>query len=420
MPDMTKSGKKSKPLTKPLKKAGKESRRNRAQAPSLMEPMVLSSDSRQQSELADLALELATESTRFKSSIPPAFVAGLAVLVRAMNCYYSNLIEGHDTHPVDIERALRKDYSRDPEKRDLQLEAASHIAVQAWIDEGGLTNRPLKVVSIIEIHKRFYDSLPEALMWVQDPETQKKFKVVPGKLRERQVKVGLHVPVEPQYLPAFMERFESAYAGLSKVQSIIATAASHHRLLWIHPFLDGNGRVARLMSYAVFLDLLDTGGIWSIARGLARNQAEYKRHLMACDQPRHGDLDGRCSLSEEALAAFTRFFLQTCLDQVRFMASLIRPDLLRERVLSWAREEVALGVLPPRSIAVMESLLSLGELARGDVQSILNASPATARRVISALLHIGVVTSTSIRAPIRLAFPASLASRWLPGMFPEK
>ncbi len=43
-----------------------------------------------------------------------------------MNCYYSNLIEGHDTHPVDIERALRHDYSDDPRTRNLQLEAAAH------------------------------------------------------------------------------------------------------------------------------------------------------------------------------------------------------------------------------------------------------------------------------------------------------
>lgn len=54
----------------------------------------------------------------------------LADLVRAMNCYCSNLIEGHDTHPIDIERAMRNDYSSDPKKRKLQLEAKAYIAVQ--------------------------------------------------------------------------------------------------------------------------------------------------------------------------------------------------------------------------------------------------------------------------------------------------
>ena len=37
-----------------------------------------------------------------------------------MNCYYSNLIEGHNTHPIDIQRALFGEQSRDPKKRDLR------------------------------------------------------------------------------------------------------------------------------------------------------------------------------------------------------------------------------------------------------------------------------------------------------------
>jgi Fic family protein len=409
-------GKKKKPLKEPLIKTVKD----RGENTSLMEPMILSSDCRYQRELTDLALELATESAAFRNSIPPAFVEALSILVRAMNCYYSNLIEGHDTHPVDIERALKKDYSKDPQKRNLQLEAEAHIAVQAWIDAGGILQRALTVDGIIEVHRRFYELLPEELLWVEDPKSAEKIKVIPGELRTRDVKVGQHVAISPGSLPRFLQRFESAYSQLGKSESIIAAAASHHRILWIHPFLDGNGRVARLMSYAVLLELLDTGGVWSIARGLARKQDEYKKHLMECDQPRRGDLDGRGSLSEEALASFTLFFLKTCLDQVKFMRSLVRPDLLRERVLLWAKEEMALGNLPLRSASILESLLLLGELPRGDVQSILNSSPATARRVISALTQQGVLTSESSRAPVRLVFPASLAARWLPGLFPEK
>ncbi len=406
----------NKPLKKPLKKAVID----RGENPSLMEPLVLSSSSPHQRELTDLALELATESAAFRSSIPPAFVTALSVLVRAMNCYYSNLIEGHDTHPIDIERALKKNYSKDPLKRNLQLEAEAHIAVQAWIDGGGVSQRALTTASVLELHKRFYDLLPEELLWMEDPKSGEKIKVVPGQLRKRDVQVGNHIAISSGSLERFMQRFESAYGKLSKSESIVAVAASHHRLLWIHPFLDGNGRVARLMSYAVLLDFLETGGIWSVARGLARKQADYKKHLMECDQPRRGDLDGRGALSEQALAAFTRFFLETCIDQAKFMRSLVRPDILRSRVLRWAKEETDVGNLPPRSASILESLLLLGELPRGDAQSILNTSPATSRRVISALTQQGVLISDSTRAPVRLAFPASLAARWLPGLFPEK
>jgi Fic family protein len=57
-------------------------------------------------------------------------------LVRSMKCYYSNLLEGHDTHPRDIDRALQRNFSSQPKKRALQLEAVAHIEVQKAIDEG--------------------------------------------------------------------------------------------------------------------------------------------------------------------------------------------------------------------------------------------------------------------------------------------
>jgi Fic family protein len=163
--------------------------------------------------------------------------------------------------------------------------------------------------------------------------------VVPGAWRRDDVRVGQLFAISPGAVPRFLQRFEDVYGKLGRAETILAAAAAHHRLLWIHPFADGNGRVARLMSHPMMLEAVDTGGLWSIARGLARNAATYKGHLMACDAPRHGDLDGRGTLSEKALAEFTRFFLQTCLDQVRFMEQLVQPDRLRDRVLGWAEEE---------------------------------------------------------------------------------
>lgn len=347
-------------------------------------------------------------------------MTALVDIVRAMNCYYSNLIEGHDTHPIDIERAMKNDYSANAEQRNLQLEAKAHIAVQQWIDKGGLHGRAVSPDGICEIHKRFGDLLPPELLVVEDPEVGEKTEVVPGALRQSDVKVGLHIPVSPGALLRFLEHFEKTYSGLGKSETMIAAAAAHHRLLWIHPFLDGNGRVARLMSHAMLLETLDTGGVWSIARGLARNVGSYKKHLAECDHPRRNDLDGRGNLSEEDLASFTRFFLETCLDQVKFMEELVQPDRLRGRILLWVEEEARADTLPQKSGRILEAILYRGELPRRDVPELLGTSDRQARRVVSALFKRGVVVSESTRAPLRLAFTATLAPRWLPGLFPDR
>ncbi len=393
---------------------------DRQELVSLMESLTVVEGSRHRAALSDLALELAQKAAGFRRSLPRSLLTSLATLVRGVNCYYSNLIEGHDTHPVDIERALKEDYSKDSKKRDLQMEARAHIAVQQWIDDGRLKDRAATADAVRETHRRFCELLPEDMLFVEDPGTKERIPVIPGQLRTREVAVGTHVAISPGAVPRFLERFEQVYGGLGRADAILSAAAAHHRLLWIHPFLDGNGRVARLISHAMLLETLGTGAIWSVARGLARNVQEYKQHLAKCDQVRRNDLDGRGNLSEEALAEFTRFFLTICIDQVTFLERLMQPDKLRTRIQVWTEEEIRLGALPRKAGSILEAVLYRGELPRGEAAKTVGGSDRNARRIAAALIDAGVLVSESSRAPLRLAFPAALASRWMPGLFPEK
>src|SRR5579864_2504051 len=187
---------------------------DRGEAISDMEPLLIGDNSRHRGGLTDLAFDLTQKSAGFCRSLPPSLLVSLADLVRAMNCYYSNLIEGHDTHPIDIERALKNDYSQDTRKRDLQLEAKAHIAVQQWIDGGGLPGgRALSAEGISEIHRRFCELLPEDLLWVEDPASKERRRLVPGELRKSDVQVGSHVAISPGALRRFLKRFEQVYGS---------------------------------------------------------------------------------------------------------------------------------------------------------------------------------------------------------------
>jgi len=292
--------------------------------------------------------------------------------------------------------------------------------VQAWIDGDGLRGKALTGEGLREIHRRFCENLPEDLLWAEEPEGGEPVLVSPGQWRTRDVIVGRHVAISAGAIPRFVERFEAAYRNLGQTNAILAAAYAHHRLLWVHPFVDGNGRVARLMSHAVLLETLDTGAVWSVARGLARNADAYKQRLAACDLTRRNDLDGRGHLSQEALADFTAFFLDLCIDQVDFMEGLIQPDQLRTRIRLWAEEAIRLGTLPPKADTILDALLYRGVLPRGDLPAILGTGDRQARRIVSALMAEGVIAAETTRAPLKLAFPARLASRWMPGLFPEQ
>jgi Fic family protein len=385
---------------------------------SWMEPMLPQEGQR---GIDDAAFDLVSKASALAGQMNSIVTKAVGTLVRSMNCYYSNLIEGHDTRPRDIDRALRKDYSTEPKRRALQLEAVAHIEVQQAIDEGHDDPAfPASAAYAQWLHLEFGRRLPDELLWVEDLESKRRVHVLPGELRDGEVVVGRHLPPAASALPRFLSRFEEAYSPehLSKIRQIVAVAAAHHRFLWIHPFYDGNGRVARLMSHAVLKRLGVGSSLWSAARGLARNVGSYKALLMAADEPRHNDLDGRGNLSEAALVQFCQFFLATCVDQIDFMRSILEPSELLRRMEIYVEEEVRAGRLPKGSFPLLREALLAGEFERGQAPALTAYKERMARIVLSQLLEHGLLVSAGPRAPVRLGFPINVVERWFPALYP--
>lgn len=383
-----------------------------------MEPMVPEEAS---SALEDEVVTLIAEANQLAGRIHPVLRDSIGDLVRSMNCYYSNLIEGHDTHPRDIDRALANDFSAEPKRRELQQEAVAHIHVQRLIDSGRDPDAwPASAAYAAWLHEEFCSRLPPEMLWVTNRRTGEKLPVIPGEWRNHDVDVGRHLPPEHGDLPRFMTRFDRAYQAppLTTFRQIQTVGAVHHRFLWIHPFLDGNGRVARLMSHALFKRLGIGTSLWSVARGLAREEELYKKLLAQADGPREGDRDGRGNLTQRGLIAFCKFFLDRSIDQIRFMSSLLEPATLLTRIEIHVEEEVRGKRLQRGSFAVLREAVLSGEVERAKIPMLTNYEERGARNVTAALVERGMLTATSHRAPLRLAFPADVAERWFPNLYP--
>lgn len=377
--------------------------------------------------LEALATELTAAAAGLGTRLHPETLAAVSALLRTVNCYYSNLIEGHDTHPIDIDRAMAKDYSADPARRSLQLEAKAHIEVQLLL-EADLAAHPDRNVCessyISWIHREFYDRMPQELRVVRDPTGTREIVVLPGTFRDYDVQVGAHIAPEHAELAALLGRFQKTYdpARHTALKSLMALGAAHHRLLWIHPFGDGNGRVARLMTDA-YLRRVGVGGhgLWTASRGLARRSTEYRDRLAAADAVRWNDYDGRGPLSLVALTDFCQFFLEVCLDQVRYMDGLLDVGHLVDRVRSYGlarRTGVVSGVTKKfgeDAALLLEHLVYRGSIPRGDVPTLLRHPERTARRVVRLLTDEGFIASATSRAPLKLRIPAHAA----PFLFPD-
>jgi Fic family protein len=375
--------------------------------------------------LADLIADLSAASAKLGRSLHTRTAANLADLVRIMNTYYSNLIEGHNTRPRDIERALAGEFDRDEERCNLQLEAAAHVRVQSEVDRmaaAGTLPEPASPEFVQWLHREFYREAPAPMLHITG--VGREFTMTPGEWRSRpehDVAVGRHEPPSSAHVDDFMRYFAERYRfdGMGRAGRIIAMAAAHHRLNYIHPFPDGNGRVSRLMSHAMAWRAdIAAHGLWSISRGLARgleSRTEYKQMMDLADTPRQGDVDGRGNLSERALIDFVTWFLRVALDQVTFMSELFDLDNLANRLRTFiARHER----FRPEAAALLEQTLVRGEIERGEASRITGLPVRTAQRLLNDLVGESLLASATPKGPVSLRFPAASLEALFPRLYP--
>lgn len=376
--------------------------------------------------ISDIVAELSAAAAKLERGLNPHTAANLADLVRIMNTYYSNLIEGHNTRPRDIVRALAGKFDKDKKRRNLQQEAAAHVRVQREVDRMAAENRlpePASTDFIRWLHREFYRGAPKEMLRIRG--VGHEFLMEPGEWRSRaehDVAVGRHIPPSSDRVADFMAHFESRYRfeHMGMAGRVMAMAAAHHRLNYIHPFPDGNGRVSRLMSHAMAHRAgIGAHGLWSISRGLARglkSRNEYKEMMDLADTPRQGDLDGRGNLSQRALTEFILWFLRVCLDQVTFMSGLFDLETLIRRLRTFVERS---ETLKPEAARLLEEALIRGEFERGDVPRITGLPERTARRVFSDVVDSGLLASKTPKGSVSLRFPADTLDILFPRLFTE-
>ncbi len=376
-------------------------------------------------KLRPLAAEVIQQAKDLAAQGMPNLRALLRETLRPMNSFYTNKIEGQHTSPLLIESAMRKSFSSAPDEAQKQRIAVAHIETERWGDQTYRTfdSSAFFNTNVIQsIHRHLHAQfLAEDL--IQSDDKGKREVIHPGVFRARGVQVGVHVPPDPSALPAFMQAWADGYARCEAGENaLIGLIASHHRLTWIHPFLDGNGRTARLHTHIGLSSLGLTQGLWSPMRGLARDQNNYYAHLIGADQPRQGDLDGRGNLTEAGLIKFIAYFMEVCLDQINFMRDTLDMNRFEQRIVQMLGAE---STKPDRKSLRQEAAMPLAYLAsvpsleRSRFKAMMMLPGRTADRVLADLFKLDIVRSKSPKGPIELALPLPLFRYLFPRLWPE-
>jgi Fic family protein len=391
-------------------------------------PFIPSEQALGASQLPDKAIKLATSSAKLSGNLADETRNTIREYMAVINSYYSNLIEGNKTRPHEIRAAQKGEYSKDTAKRDLQKESVSHIQLQEWVKEQTLDQDGLYSPEFFKtIHKQFYLGIPESLWLLKDRQGEVKGKVIPGEWRTELVNVGQHVPPESDNITSLIQKFCEVYhpncfAGDKK---FIAAMCAHHRLLWIHPFADGNGRVARLFTdEALKIIGLESYGVWCLSRGIARSSDQYKTLLARADNSRQGDHDGRGLLSESHLVNFCDFMLDTAIDQIDYISDLLQLNNIHERIDSYIQarnDERVPGVTGKvKEVAglILYNAFVKGELERSLAFELSGIPERSARRLIKQLKDDGLLSETSSKSPLKWEIPEHAEPWYFPNLAP--
>jgi len=380
-------------------------------------------------ELKDMAQEIIDASARLEGRVAPLTAQSLGDCLRLLNSYYSNLIEGHKTTIPEIEQALREVFTGDEERQYAQELCAAHVSTEKVMMAEVMANTGINVAApnfLKQIHREFYGYLPAKHLFTHGPKGFTEHPVMPGALRDSYVRVGTHRDIgpAPEDVETNVEEFGQIYAPsiFHGDERLIAMAAAHHRLAWLHPFRDGNGRVCRLFSGLYMANSrINRSNLWSLSRGLSRNKNEYMVNLFSADPDPRPDDEVQISASE-LLADFCHFFFEICLDQIGFMEKLLRLEEIEARI-EWYVEKRTRGSkkdLHPDSSRLLRALFMRGEIERGEGPTILNASETTYRRIVKQLMEEGLVVSDSQRSPLKVGLPTKALPFYFPDLYAEE
>ncbi len=372
----------------------------------------------QSEKLRARAAEICQDAAALHGRAHPTTQASLRELVRAMNSYYSNRIEGQSTSPLNIERALKKQFSPESDTARLQRLALAHIEAERELEQRVSNGEiALSTAFVVEAHSALYKRLEP------DERVSEGRVIQPGIVRTEQVEVGQHVPPRADSLQKFFLRFDEVYQpARSWDMHLIATACAHHRMVWMHPFRDGNGRAARLQTHCALWRL--SGGLWSVNRGFARKRDEYYTRLANADAPRRGDLDGRGNLTEAGLREWVEFFLSVCEDQVAFIKKMLDLDDMKQRIdaLVVFRAQTQQGVshgMRKEAALPLHYAFTSGPISRAEFTQMTGLGERTARSLLSHLLGTGLLVSDTKLGPVRFGLPLDALQFLFPSLYPE-
>ena len=269
------------------------------------------------SEIADLVIDLDhLRRKELSTRTHPRVFKDLVSMFHTIEAIGSARIEGNNTRFLEILDAEQSPDSRIPEgvKEIRNLEKAlAHI-------DRNKTEQVMDRDFIGEIHRLVMEDLR--------PPPAGDGDHWPGEYRKEDVGIGRssHLPPPPwEITPLMNDLITFMTEDHPPKYDLIKAALFHHRFVWIHPFANGNGRTARMLTYALMIRQgfrVNHSRIINPASAFCMDRMQYYRMLSGADKG-----------SREGLEEWCTYMLRGLRDEIRKIDLLSVHDYLVEKII---------------------------------------------------------------------------------------
>jgi Fic family protein len=302
------------------------------------------------------------------------------IIFQQLENWASARIEGNQTELLD---ALDPEPNEGAERSTDKQELRNLTDAINFVDDYCKNHKKITRAFILEVHKRVTRDLP---IGKDQPGDE-----TPGKLRIKNVKItkSKHIPPIGTKVSDYMDELvDFVNHDHNKQNYLLATAVFHHRFTWVHPFNNGNGRVVRLLTYAM-LELMGYG----VRRGQILNptavfyadRTRYYRSLQFADAG-----------TNQGILKWADYFLGGLIDEIQKIDRLLDKAFMLEKllfpVLKKAKEAKRIG---DEEYTVLRFSLDQPGMTfvSGDINTALGQqkTPLERSRMIKRMREMGII-----------------------------
>lgn len=267
------------------------------------------------------SLVVALEPLRSKyltGTTPPWIFFGLKNLFQTIESVTSARIEGNNTTIADFVEAARDGDKKATKKDSIKMIMNVERGIQE-IEDLNMETVKFDKDFIFGLHRTVVDGL--------SPNNEGDDRAGAYRNTPRQITNSLLVLPAPADIRELMDELMTFInSSVDHQLDLVKIAMVHHRFVWIHPFGNGNGRVVRLLTYAMlakagYIDkdgarLLDPAAVFGIDKKV------YYEKLAGADD-----------LSDFGLVAWCEYMLEGLLSEVGKIDRLLDEDFTKSRII---------------------------------------------------------------------------------------